>query len=324
MYLYSDITGTYVFNQNFEIREKILFTNLKNDELLKLNEKFLKNEVLESEKIFLEKFKNIKSLRFENDGKAIEKIKEKLNFYEDYYNLNLKLTKLQIRESISTDNLIIQTISSIDELTKTINILIKRLREWYSYSLPEIEETIKEHTDFIALILKKSRQELIEEFKINNSMGKELKREDLSEIINFAKTISLLIEEKENKEQYLQKLMKENCPNLNEVAGFLIGSKLISLAGSLKNLAFMPSSTVQLLGAEKALFRHMLNKNIKPPKHGIIHEHPILQKAPKEEKGKAARALADKILLAAKVDYFKGNFIGDKLRKELEEKFSNN
>jgi len=95
-------------------------------------------------------------------------------------------------------------------------------------------------------------------------------------------------------------------------------AKLIALAGNLKKLVEFPSSTIQLLGAEKALFRHM-RTGAKAPKHGIIHEHPIVSKA--KEKGKAARAVADKISLAVKVDYFKGKFIGDKLRKELEEKF---
>ncbi|MEM2138951.1 MAG: hypothetical protein QXM96_02245, partial [Candidatus Woesearchaeota archaeon] len=226
-----------------------------------------------------------------------------------------------IKTSINFDNLIIQDSSSIEELNKTINILVKRLREWYSYCLPELEEKIKEHKIFVELILNKTRADLIKEFKIENSMGKELQKTGNEQILNLAKTIHLLLEEKEQKEKYLETLMKENCPNLNEVAGFLISGKLISLAGSLKSLAFLPSSTVQLLGAEKALFRHMINKNARPPKHGIIHEHPLLQKVTRENKGKAARALADKILLAAKVDYFKGNFIGDKLKKELEEKF---
>ncbi len=114
--------------------------------------------------------------------------------------------------------------------------------------------------------------------------------------------------------------MKDYCPNITVVAGVMVGAKLIALAGDLKRLILFPSSTVQLLGAEKALFRHM-KTGARVPKHGIIHEHALVAKASKENKGKAARALADKISMAAKIDYFKGEFIGDKLKKKLEERF---
>jgi nucleolar protein 56 len=82
----------------------------------------------------------------------------------------------------------------------------------------------------------------------------------------------------------------------------------------------MPASTIQILGAEKALFRHM-KTGAKPPRHGIIISHPLIARAPDKMHGKIARALADKLSIASKVDYFKGNFIGDKLKKSLEEKF---
>jgi nucleolar protein 56 len=82
----------------------------------------------------------------------------------------------------------------------------------------------------------------------------------------------------------------------------------------------MPASTLQILGAEKALFRH-IKSGARPPKHGLIHEHQFLQNAKKNEIGKKSRALADKLSIAVKVDFFKGEFIGKKLKKELEEKF---
>jgi nucleolar protein 56 len=82
-----------------------------------------------------------------------------------------------------------------------------------------------------------------------------------------------------------------------------------------------PATTIQMLGAERALFRHLRNKNIPPPKHGHIINHPLLAKAASKDKGKVARALADKICIASRIDYFKGEFLGDKLRKDLEDKF---
>ncbi|MFC1801226.1 C/D box methylation guide ribonucleoprotein complex aNOP56 subunit, partial [Nanoarchaeota archaeon] len=111
---------------------------------------------------------------------------------------------------------------------------------------------------------------------------------------------------------------KKYCPNLLELCGSTIGSGLIELAGSLKRLATFPSSTVQLLGAEKALFRH-IRTGARSPKHGLILQHPLVQNA--KEKGKAARALADKISLASRLDFFKGEFKAKEMRKELEKKF---
>ena len=114
--------------------------------------------------------------------------------------------------------------------------------------------------------------------------------------------------------------MKTYCPNLLAVTGISLGAKLMSKAGSLKRLVLMPASTIQVLGAEKALFRHM-KTGAKPPRHGIIIKHPLISSAKQKEHGKRARTLADKIAIAVKVDYFKGKFIGDKLNKSIQEKF---
>ena len=96
-------------------------------------------------------------------------------------------------------------------------------------------------------------------------------------------------------------------------------AKLMALAGSLKHLSQIPASTVQLLGAEKALFRHMTT-GAKCPKYGILFQHPYVSQAKKQVQGKIARLLADKISIAVKVDYFKGAFIGDTLKEQLKEK----
>lgn len=318
MYLYSNIIGTFVFNQNFQIREKIFFSE---KDILKNNEQLILNEPTETEKMFMERFKNIKNLRLEPEEKYLEKVNEVLHeFREHYYNKNLLLTKLQIRNSVSNDLLIIQASSTVQELGKTINLLTKRLREWYSFVLPEVENMIEDNISFADRIVKDDTEKLIKDFNIEVTMGAKFSKEDKESIVALAKTILEMNNQKEQKEIYLEKLMKLNCPNITEVAGYLTGAKLIALAGSLRNMILMPASTIQLLGAEKALFRHMITK-AKSPKHGIIVEHPLLQRVGKQDKGKAARALADKILLASKVDFFKGNFIGDRLKKDLDEKF---
>ena len=232
--------------------------------------------------------------------------------FEELRKKNIEETKKKVKASVKFDNLIIQAIKNIDEINKVGNVLVKRLREWYELYNPEYSRQVKDHAKFVELILNKKDK------KEKNSMGADFSKEDLEPILKLASEINELYQLKQKQEKYLQKLMENNTPNLTAVAGYLIGAKLISLAGDLKRLMEFPSSTVQLLGAEKALFRHM-RTGAKSPKHGIIHEHPIVSRA--KEKGKAARAVADKISVAVKIDYFKGKFIGDKLRKELEERF---
>jgi nucleolar protein 56 len=132
-------------------------------------------------------------------------------------------------------------------------------------------------------------------------MGGTLNDDDTAIIYEFAGKINALLAEKDQLVDYIRKKMAEFCPNILEVAGPLIGAKLLSHKGTLKALAFMPSSTIQILGAEKALFRH-LRSNAKPPKYGYILQSQEVSNA--MNKGKAARQLANKISIAAKKDYF--------------------
>ena len=153
-----------------------------------------------------------------------------------------------------------------------------------------------------------------------DSIGADLEQEDLEPIRSLTHQAYDLYHLRKSHLEYISIIMDELCPNLKAVCGVLTGAKLMEHAGSLKRLSQMPASTIQVLGAESALFRHM-KTGAKPPRHGIIVHHPLISQAPDRMHGKIARALADKISIAAKVDYFKGKFIGDKLKKELEEKF---
>jgi len=155
---------------------------------------------------------------------------------------------------------------------------------------------------------------------ITESMGADLPNPDLKPIISLAKEISSLFNLRIEQEKYLKSIMEKACPSMLAITGTTIGAKLICQAGSIKRLVEFPASTIQLLGAEKALFRHLKMKS-KSPKYGFLHEHPLISKNRRELHGKIARTLADKISIAIKVDYFKGKFIGDKLKKEIEEKF---
>ena len=181
---------------------------------------------------------------------------------------------------------------------------------------------MQDHEKFVMEILKKDKDELLKEIKVSHedSMGADLGQENLEPIKSLAHQIYDLYQLRKLQEGYISTLMDGLCPNIKTVCGALLAAKLIEHAGSLKRLSEMPASTVQILGAEKALFRHM-RTGAKPPRHGIIINHPLISKAPEKMHGKVARSLADKIAIAAKVDYFQGKFIGDKLKEELEKKF---
>ena len=233
----------------------------------------------------------------------------------------INLTKSQLSKTVSTDIILIQTLSSIDELTISLNTLSKRLREWYGYILPELEHKIKDHEKFSELIMNKSYDELIKEFAPNGTMGKKLSDEDLEIVVGFAKKLNELYSEKERLLNYLEKKLKEFMPNTHYLLGTTITARILSSAGSLEKLTRVPASTIQLFGAEKALFRH-LKSGARSPKYGHIFGHQLLQQASNDMKGKVARSLADKTSICVKLDFFKGDFLADTYLKGLQKRFS--
>jgi nucleolar protein 56 len=250
---------------------------------------------------------------------VLELFKNK-KYFLSFYSKNISLTKKDIKSSVTIDNLIIQTISNIDDLNRVINLLSKRLREWYALYLPELGNRIFHQEKFIELVLNKNKKELMKELEIKDSMGSDLDEEHFNQIKELAEEIKNLFILQKKQELYLEKNMKKHCPNLLEIAGTTIGAKLLEISGTLKHLALLPASTIQLLGAEKALFRH-LKTGSRSPKYGIIFSHQLIQKAKKKEQGKAARALADKLSMCARLDFFKGEFKAKDYKKELEKRF---
>ncbi len=242
--------------------------------------------------------------------------------YREYYEKNLAETKARIRESVREDSLIIQAVNSLEDLSKTFSINVKRLREWYELYNPEFSRSFQNHEEFISMI-RRPRAELLASINLreDQSMGADFGEEDIRQVLELAGFAESIIEIRKKQERYIGKLSGKVCPNMAAVAGPVISAKLIAAAGSLQRLSELPASTIQLLGAERALFRHLRNRANRPPRHGLIVQHPLLASAAQRMHGKIARALADKISIAVKVDYFKGSFIGDELRRKLEEKF---
>ncbi|HJN57102.1 MAG: NOP5/NOP56 family protein [Candidatus Woesearchaeota archaeon] len=310
-YIFTNVIGTFIFNEKYKITDGLLFKDIEHYKNKKIyEEKLIKkhgdvnnpddNQLC----IILDSFKNRK-------------------YFSQFYKKNLELTKFLVKESVNTDSLIMQTINTIEEIDKTLNMHVKRLREWYSLYAPEISNKAKDHEKFVSLIIKKQKKQLLKELNLDekDSMGADLRDKDVSAMMLIAAQVNNFYKLRDHYANYLAELEKEACPNLAAVVGIRIAAKLIEHVGSLKKLAQMPASTIQILGAEKALFRHLKNKKNRSPKYGLLHEHQLIQKSKKDMLGKAARTLADKASIAVKVDYFKGKFIGDKLKKEIISKF---
>lgn len=226
----------------------------------------------------------------------------------------------ELRSSHDPGEHIAKAINSIKDFNETINILNERLRDWYALHFPELIERVDDE-EFLRLISrwgKRGSISLEEDIKAD-SVGGDISDDEarlyreLAQIIITQKTFRSELTE------YLEMKMETEAPSLTTLVGPKLGAELIAQAGSLKKLALMPSSTIQLLGAEKSLFRH-LKKGTPPPKHGHILQHPYVHRSPPGTRGKAARLLANKVAIAARVDYFKGEPVGKELKVQIESK----
>ena len=321
-FITTNITGIYVFD-NGKLKDSILFPT---KDIEKVDNKLRNGEPLEEEIAITKKYPNATKIDLSSsDIKKIQFIAEyfsKPKNIKQFKFINTILTKREVKNSTTQDLLIIHSIKSIDDLKKSSSMITKRLREWYEVYNPEYSARTQEHEKFVDTILKKSKEQILNDLnmKNENSMGSDLSKDDIDAILNLARQIEDIKNNIEKEEKYMEKLMTKTCPNLTAICGSLLGAKLVELAGGLKELINFPAGTVQLLGAEKALFRH-IKKGNKPPKHGYIITHPLVANA--TNKGKAARTLANKILISAKVDYFKGDFVGDKLKNLAEKQLKN-
>ena len=261
-----------------------------------------------------------------SEEEALEKIRE----------VALKVAKEKLKEtSARLDLHIIQSINALEELDKIINLMGMRVKEWYSLHFPELKNIISDLKTYCKLIETiGSREGNFEEFAISlglskakalaieksskESKGGDISLEHLKLIKALASETLKLIDIREDLAESIEKTMRRIAPNLTSLAGALVGARLIAKAGGLDKLARLPASTIQVLGAEKALFRALKTRS-KPPKHGVIFQHPLIHSSPKKLRGKMARALATKLAIAARLDYFKGEK-DDRLKKDLEER----
>ncbi len=232
------------------------------------------------------------------------------------------MAKVELREALGEeDRLLMQAIEALDDVDEGLNLLSERMREWYSLHFPELDAEVEDHGKYASLIRDyRSREgfEASEEFGelARRSSGGELGERDISVLSDLAVEIIRIQAFRRSLEGYISSKMEEIAQNLSALAGPLVGAKLISIAGGLEELARMPGSRIQVLGAEKALFRHIKEKGT-PPKHGVIFQHPLVKTSPWWQRGKIARSFASKIAIAARVDAFSGKYVGDQLKKDL-------
>ncbi len=293
------------------------------------------------------------SQEFKNFRFNLQEQLKNIGIYKSEEDIALKHKKISqelIKTQISQvgeqgDIAVIQIIETLDTLKKSISLFSARLREWYGLYFPELTDRILEDNillarlvEFVGLRKNYTIDNLKENFDLSekriqylvqsasNSMGADF---DLNMVQGYARQILTLDSFRENLESNLDGLMEEIAPNLKAIVGSLIGAKLITKAGSLKKLAYMPASRIQLLGAETALYRFLkTGKGI--PKHGLIFQWNMIRGSKSHLRGKISRIVSGKIGLAAKIDHFRGDFIGNiisedvmKKIKEIEEKYPN-
>lgn len=249
---------------------------------------------------------------------------------------SLRLVEESIRRAVKRrDLMIVQAVNYLDDLQKIINMAASRLMEWFGTHFPELREFVSDPEKYAELVYEFGGREALRMGGLSGKLGGELSKKiaevadrsvgvDVAEqdertIREVASTILGLIKQRDSIEHYIRNLMDIEATNLSAIAGPILGARLISLAGGLQNLAKMPASTIQVLGAEKALFR-FFKTGRGAPKHGVIFQHPYVHGSPKWQRGKIARALSTKIALAARIDYYSREDRSAEIRAALEKR----
>ncbi|MCK4482547.1 C/D box methylation guide ribonucleoprotein complex aNOP56 subunit, partial [Candidatus Bathyarchaeota archaeon] len=363
--------GILVFNRENEVIESVLFPKKPQeaakilarievgrfaDEMAQLINKLVKNgyetfvfenpdlakTIQEKLNIKIEVAKSLTAgdvLRSKMKEFAVKKrfVKDTTEFERWMRDVALEVTKLRVKRAVEKRDLIItQAIHTLDDLDKTINLFMSRVREWYGIHFPELDRLLDKHETYARLVCKLGDKDNFTKGKLEKmdipklkakkmarsaetSMGADLAEADLTQVQTLCRNVLGLYQLRQTLENYLDTIVEEVAPNIKAIADSLLGARLIALAGSLKNLAKMPASTIQVLGAEKALFRS-LKTGARPPKHGIIFQHSSLHEAKKWQRGKIARAIAGKLAIAARADAFGTRYIGEELKANLEKR----
>ncbi|KAI1171541.1 pre-rRNA processing nucleolar protein-like protein Sik1 [Nemania sp. FL0916] len=241
------------------------------------------------------------------------------------------------------DNHIIRAIATLDNLDKGINLFAQKLREWYSWHFPELYAICSDNLTYAKVAGFVGDKSTLSEDKLHElaglvgddeekateiimkakiSMGREISEVDLENVLTFAQKVQSLAEYRRTLYSYLTNKMDTVAPNLATLIGDIVAARLIQKAGSLTNLSKYPASTLQILGAEKALFRALKTKSA-TPKYGLIFHSSFIGRAAQKDKGRISRYLANKCSLAARIDTFSeqpSKKFGEALRNQVEDR----
>jgi nucleolar protein 56 len=251
----------------------------------------------------------------------------------------INLSSMKVKEtSEKLDLHLVQAVNTLDEMDEIINTISTRIREWYGLHFPELDYLLQNIITYSNIVRDAGSRENISkelltklevpekkiemiQLAISKSQGGDLIVESSESLKILASQVIKLSELRTNLSITIENLMETLAPNLKNILTATLGARLIAKAGSLVKLAQMPSSTIQIIGAEKALFR-ALKTGTRPPKHGLLFQHPSVNSAPKWQRGKIARALSSKVAIAVRIDVYRNasldNSLLDKLTKRIE------
>lgn len=321
---FSNPSEDYVFVKKGESRLSDLAKFLSNiDKVIEVNDQsllaILKKKSIDAQlmnedqinKIQSSKPKILTTAGFANDeNDAMSKLRE----------FAIQLSSSKVSEvSASPDLHIIQSINALDETDKIMNGVSSRLREWYGLHFPELDNIVDSIHGYSQIVLAGKRDALSKQVFVDagfpdskvemltlvgeKSRGGNITEENLTIVQTLAKQILDLHELRKKLGEHVEKEMKTIAPNLSAILGTSVAARILARAGSMKKLSSMPASTIQVLGAEKALFRS-LKTGSQPPKHGLLFQHALVHSAPRWQRGKIARAIAAKAAIAARVDVY--------------------
>jgi nucleolar protein 56 len=288
MYLITKWFGTFIYNKK-GVKNKILFPK-NEDEIAKLLLKIDKNEILPEEKKIT---KGIKKIIVSE--KRLQKIGEYIPSDPFFKKFDIKPEDFDFSEDLLHKATLIVTKNRVEERLASEDLQIIQMVNALN-DLIQTSNLLSERLDSWSVIpTSKEKMQPLKNafFAVNNEIKSLEKQIDID--------------------------MQKIAPNISKMTGPLIGARLISLAGGLVRLAILPASTIQILGAEKALFRFK-KEGGKPPKHGVIFQHSYINKSPREIRGKIARVFAAKIAIAAKADAFTKRDISKDLIKDIDER----
>lgn len=225
-------------------------------------------------------------------AKACSYVKDDGEYNRLLREVSIALVRRKLRSLATVEQDVLQMIEALDDLDKTTNLLEERLYEWSLLHRDDLDRTKD-------LTLSLTGQGTIDELA--------------TAITNLRRSRNMI-------EEAVSSSIFTISPNLSELAGPLLAARLMSRAGSLRRLSELPSSSIQIMGAEKSLFKHLKGK-APSPKHGLIYRHPAIMNAPKRLRGKLARALSGKLSIAARLDYHSG-LISPEIKESLENRLS--